>query len=79
MSVLITNVSQEYGLKYGSGRQMYRVTINNKKYITMFSHTFEDGMSVMFSKASRAVALADKIRETTGIPTVEAEGVTTEE
>lgn len=53
MSIIITNVSEEHGVPYGSGLQHYELKIN-RKLMAEFTHTFEDGLSECLRRAADA-------------------------
>ena len=53
MSVLIHNVTEEKGGKYGKGEQHYRLCINHTLKAE-FTHNFEDGLSTCLRKAADA-------------------------
>lgn len=52
MAVIIHNVSERYGLKYGKDLQMYDLRINNKTLCT-FSHIYEEGLVVCLREAAK--------------------------
>ena len=52
--ITIRNVSEGHKLKYGKGKQIYKIEINFKR-ITTFEHTFEDGLAVCLRKAAEAI------------------------
>lgn len=64
MSIIITNVSEDYDIPYGSGVQHYELKIN-RNLMAEFTHTFEDGLSECLRKAADAF---DK-QETMGLHT----------
>lgn len=63
MSIIITNVSEDYGLPYGKGKQHYVLGINHLAFVE-FTHNFEDGLS----ECLRAAADAFEELEISGKP-----------
>lgn len=57
--VAIINVSEDYGIPYGKGKQVYNVQVN-RNLICIITHNFEDGLSALLKKASKAVEKAQK-------------------
>jgi hypothetical protein len=54
MSVLIHNVSEEKGVKYGYGKQHYLLCIN-RTVKAEFTHNFEEGLATCLRKAADAL------------------------
>jgi len=57
MAVVILNVSEDNGLEYGKGKQVYQLRINYRILCTL-EHNFEDGLSSLLREA------ADNLDET---------------
>jgi hypothetical protein len=53
MSVVITNISEQYNKEYGRGKQHYVLGINHLKFVE-FEHNFEDGLATCLRKAADA-------------------------
>lgn len=53
MSIIITNVSEQYNKEYGVGEQHYILSINRNQLVE-FKHNFEDGLSTCLRKAADA-------------------------
>ncbi len=51
MSIIITNISENRGLQYGKGRQIYQLKINHTVKCE-FEHNFEDGLSTCLIEAA---------------------------
>jgi hypothetical protein len=64
MTILIHNISEERGQKYGKGEQHYVLCINNKKFIE-FIHNFEDGLSECLRRAADAF---QEMQQTDSLP-----------
>ena len=53
MAIIILNVTEKYGKKYGEGVQVYEPFIN-RQLKCMFTHEFEDGLSACLRRAADA-------------------------
>ena len=51
--IWIQNISEENNIKYGEGKQIYKLCIN-KIELCRFEHNFEDGLSECLRKAAVA-------------------------
>lgn len=53
MAVIILNVSEDHGIEYGYGLQIYELKINNRKLCTFYS-IFEEGLVECLRNAADA-------------------------
>ena len=62
MAVIILNISEHHGKKYGTGEQVYSLRINNRE-LCQFTHRSEDGLEACLRRAADAFEVQESLKK----------------